>query len=308
MRYDPAMSDRSFASGPRHEPDVDCRIWPSRSGGRRARSHPMWCSLLIVTIMAVGVTRTAGADEPAALAKARTLYNSGDYEGAIDAAAVSQKLPEWADASALVIARSRLEQYRQRGNADDLAAARQALGTVHSTALMPRDQVDLLIGLGLSLYLGETYGASAELFDTALARTSLLGARDRLLVLDWWATSLDREAQSRPTDRRAPVYQRIVERMEEEIRREPGNPIANYWLAAATRGTGDIDGAWNSAIAAWVRSTMAPDSTERLRADLDRLMTQVLIPERSRAAVGRDPQEALAALRSQWDLIKEQWK
>ena len=69
--------------------------------------------------------------------------------------------------------------------------------------------MDLIIGLGQSLYLSEVYGAAAELFDTALTVARCSASRDRLLLLDWWATALDREAQSRPADRRARVFERI---------------------------------------------------------------------------------------------------
>jgi hypothetical protein len=266
------------------------------------------CGLIVAVLILTGMGQEAWANEPPALAKARTLYNAGDFEGAIEAASVARKDPEWADASALVVARAHLERYRQRADAEDLSAARAALGAVRAAALKPRDQVDLIVGLGQSLYLGEIYGAAAELFDTALSRAALLGARDGLLLLDWWATSLDREAQSRPADRRARVFERIAMRMNEEIQRDPGSPVANYWLAVAARGAGDIEGAWNSAIAAWVRSTLSPETTASLRDDLDRLVTQALIPERSRALVPRDPQEAVAALRTEWELLKQQWK
>jgi len=264
--------------------------------------------LLVVALFLVGAGSTAWADEPPSLAKARTLYNAGDFEGAIDAASVARKDEAWADAAALVVARSHLELYRDRAGAEDLSAARAALGAVRAASLMPRDQVDLIVGLGQSLYLSEIYGAAAELFDTALSRASLLGPRDRLLLLDWWATALDREAQSRPADRRARVFERISARMTEEIQRDPGSPVANYWLAVSARGAGDIDSAWNSAIAAWVRSTLSPDTTSRLRDDLDRLVTQALIPERSRTLASREPQDAATALKTEWELIKEQWK
>jgi hypothetical protein len=264
--------------------------------------------VIVVALVLLGTGATAWADEPPALAKARALYNAGEFEGAIDAASVARKDEAWADAAALVVARSHLELYRVRADAEDLSAARAALGAVRAAALMPRDQVDLIVGLGQSLYLSEIYGAAAELFDTALSRASLLGPRDRLLLLDWWATALDREAQSRPSDRRARVFERISARMTEEIQRDPGSPVANYWLAVAARGAGDIDTAWNSAIAAWVRSTLSPDTTSRLRDDLDRLVTQALIPERSRTVLSREPQDAVAALTTEWELIKEQWK
>jgi hypothetical protein len=263
---------------------------------------------IVVALVLTGTGSTAWADEPPLLAKARTLYNSGDYEGAIDAASVARKDEAWADAAALVVARSHLELYRARAAADELSAARAALSAVRAGSLMPRDQVDLIVGLGQSLYLSEIYGAAAELFDTALSRASLLATRDRLLLLDWWATSLDREAQSRPADRRARVFERISARMNEEIQRDPGSAVANYWLAVSARGAGDIDGAWNSAIAAWVRSTLSPDSTSTLRDDLDRLVTQALIPERSRTGGAREPQEAVAALKTEWEMIKQQWK
>jgi hypothetical protein len=266
------------------------------------------CRALVVASILAGLAPAAWADEPPALAKARALYNAADYEGAIDAAAVARKDAAWADAAALVIARSYLERYRQGADAEDLAAARAALGSIRAAALSPRDQVDQVVGLGQSLYLSEIYGAAAELFDTALSRAALLGANDRLLLLDWWATALDREAQSRPPDRRVRIFERIAARMDDEIRRDPGNPVANYWLAVAARGAGDVDSAWNSAIAAWVRSTLAPEHTERLRDDIDRLMTQTLIPERSRTLSARDPQEALEALRIEWELLKQQWK
>jgi tetratricopeptide (TPR) repeat protein len=263
---------------------------------------------LIVIALILTSVGSAWANEPPALAKARALYNAGDFEGAIDAASLARKDAEWADAAALVVARAHLERYRERADAEDLAAARAALGAVCAAVLTPRDQVDLIVGLGLSLYLSETYGAAAELFETALSRAALLGPRDRLLLLDWWATALDREAQIRPADRRARVFERIASRMNEEIQRDPGSPVANYWLAVSARGAGDIDAAWNFAIAAWVRSTLSPDTTERLRDDLDRLVTQALIAERSRTLVSREPQDAVTALKTEWELVKQQWK
>jgi hypothetical protein len=35
---------------------------------------------------------------------------------------------------------------------------------------------------------------------------------------------------------------------------------------------------------------------------------QALIPERSRVMAVRDPQEAVTALRAEWELVKQQWK
>jgi hypothetical protein len=259
--------------------------------------------LLVLLIVAPAL-----AAEHPSLAKARVLYNAGDFEGAISAAAVSRRVADSANASALVIARSHLERYRQRADPADLAAARETLATIRAAALAPRDQVDLLVGLGQSLYLGELFGAAAELFETALSRAAVLPEEDRLLLLDWWATALDREAQTRPADRRARVFDRIGARMEEELRQDPASAVANYWLAVSARGAGDVERAWDAAVAGWVRSTLKPDSSATLRADLDRLVTQALIPERVRSRPTREQPESLNALRAEWELVKEQWK
>ena len=267
--------------------------------------------LVIAWMCLVAAAGAAHAAEPPALAKARALYNEGNYEGAIDAAAVARQQAGFADPASLVIGRSHIELYRQRANARDLEAAREAFTSVRLAALMPRDRVELIIGLGLSLYLGEKYGAAADLFDTALMQASalspMLSAKDRLLLLDWWATALDREAQTRPVDRRRAIFDRIGARMRDERRLDPGSSVANYWLAVAARGAGDLEAAWDAAISAWVVSTLAPETTESLRADLERLVQQALIPERSRQ-MARDPQEAVTALRAEWELVKQQYK
>jgi tetratricopeptide (TPR) repeat protein len=268
----------------------------------------MVCRILLVAAIVVAGAVPALAAEPPALAKARALYNAGNFEGAIDAAAVARRQPQWADAAALVMARSYLERYRERSQVSDLTDAREALGAVRAAALNPRDQVDLLVGLGQWLYLGENFGAAAELFDNALTRDSLLSDKDRLLLLDWWASALDREAQTRAPERRQRIFERIISRMEDELRQSPGNPAANYWLAVASRGAGDADRAWDAAIAAWVRSSLSPATTENLRTDLDRLVTQALIPERARMRPQPEQQTASATLRAEWDLVKQQWK
>ena len=47
--------------------------------------------VIVVALVLMGAGSTAWANEPPALAKARTLYNAGDYEGAIDSASVARK-------------------------------------------------------------------------------------------------------------------------------------------------------------------------------------------------------------------------
>jgi len=251
----------------------------------------------------------AHAAEHPALAKARALYNAADYDGAILSAAAARLDAASADAASLVAARAYLERYRLRSSDPaDLAAAREALGAIRVPALKARDQIDLLVGLGQALFLGNEFGAAAEVFDTALSGAALLSERDRWLLLDWWASASDREAQRLPVDRRAPLLARVIERMEAELRGDPGSAPANYWLAVAARGMGDVDRAWHAAVAAWVRAPLRPESATTLRDDIDRFVTAVLIVERARSRPAREQQVAMSELRSQWDAVKEGWK
>jgi hypothetical protein len=264
--------------------------------------------LVVATVLVASASPTLAA-EPAALSKARTRYNAADYEGAIIAAAVARNTPSAADAAALVIGRAHLELYRQRVLPEDLATARETLQMVRAGNLSARDQADLLIGLGQALYLGEVFGAAAETFDAALAtRAVVLSSAERRELLDWWATALDHEAQARTPERRGRAYERIASRMEDELKQDSTNPVASYWLAVAARGMGDPDRAWDIAVAAWVRSRLAPDSADALRTDLDRLVGEALIPERARLRPTSEQQFAMATLKAEWDLVKDQWK
>lgn len=266
---------------------------------------PRCAALALLLLLAAGVAQAA---EPPALVRARTLYNAADYDGAIAASSEARRVPSAVDAAGLVMGRAHLERYRRSQDPTDLASARDALGSVRPDTLSPRDEVDLFVGLGQSLYLGDMFGAAAEIFDTALSRGGLLDPAGRQMLIDWWATSLDREAQIRPADRRTAVYARIATRMEDELRQDPVSIPANYWLAVAARGTGDVERAWDAAVAGWVRSTLATSGAEVLRADLDRLVTQALIPERARLRSARDTVEPLAALSAEWETVKSQWK
>ena len=44
------------------------------------------------------------------------------------------------------------------------------------------------------------------------------------------------DAQTLAADRRPVLLQRVIARMEDELRRDPGQAAANYWLAVAARG------------------------------------------------------------------------
>jgi hypothetical protein len=254
--------------------------------------------------------------EPDALARARALYNQQDLDGAIAASIRARALPGATDAADLVMARARLERFRKTADREDLVAARETLIQIQPERLIYQDRVELVVGLGEALYLDGLYGASAELFESALPRfesgagASDTAARARERLLDWWATALDREAQSRFAADRAVFYARIVGVMQEELSRDPRSLPASYWLAAANRHLGDLDRAWDAAIAGWVRAGMAGERGAALREDLDRLVLQAVIPERVRLlAEGDRERERIAEdMRAEWEGIKKDWK
>jgi len=257
------------------------------------------------------------ATEQDPLARARALYNQQDYDGAIAAAIKARQRPGAADAADLVLARAYLERFRRTTDRADLVIGRETLTMIQSARLAPREQVELVVGLAEALYLDGLYGASAELFESALARQDAAGqaspaltARARDQVLDWWATALDREAQNRfSTDRGVP-YTRILTVMQNELAYNPGSAPAAYWLVMANRAIGDLDRAWDTAIAGWVRAALAGDSGGSLRADLDRIVLQAVIPERARmmAEGDRDRERIAAELRAEWEAIKKDWR
>lgn len=259
------------------------------------------------------LAQTAGqAPGTAALtADARQHYNAGR---AAEALALLQPVlvrPGEPAAAALVAARSLLERYRVTGEQADLGAARDHLRAIDPSVLTPRERRELMVGLAEALFLEESFGAAAELFDAALSGfgTSQPDQAERERTLDWWATSLDRSAQLKPQAERRLVYRRIADRMERESREHPGSTPAAYWLAAGARGAGELDRAWSAAIAAWLRGPMTLDRGAGLRADIDRLVQTALIPERARAlALGeKEIEEARLGLQAEWDLVKKNW-
>ena len=108
-------------------------------------------------------------------------------------------------------------------------------------------------------------------------------------VLDWWATaSTARRSSGRCTNvptSTARIATRMAARDFEGCR---DRRAAGYWLAAAARGAGDPERALNEATAAWVRASLARDGGIALRADLDRLVVQGILPDRAARLTVRD--------------------
>ena len=265
-------------------------------------------SAALASVALVLVFAVSAAAQRAELARARSAHNQRQFDAAIEAALVAQKAPPTMDAATVVLARSYLERYRERANPDDLSAARVALGTVRVSVLDTRDHLDFLMALGEALFFEDDYGAAAHLFESGLDAASAQGPTTGEAMLDWWGSAMERHADALDRDRRAVVFTRMRERMSRELARNPGSAAAAYWIVVATRGAGEPDAAWEAAIAGWVRARLAGSRSAALRADLDRLVLEGIIPDRVRAVASEQRGQAESDLRTEWAVVKERWK
>lgn len=254
--------------------------------------------LILVSVFSA---RAAAADDP--LARARLLYNQRQFEAAVSAAEQARLTASRADAADLVAARAYIERFRESSASDDLTNARERLRRLDPQRFPARERVEYIVGLGETLFFDGSFGAAAGVFESVLKGGDALAGDARERVLDWWATAIDREAKPRSESERQAVYQRIRARMEEELASHSGSGAAAYWVAAAARAQGDLQGAWDAAQAGWVRAPLAADGGAALRADLDLLMVRGIVPDRAKALA--QPAETL---RTQWEQFKERWK
>jgi hypothetical protein len=256
---------------------------------------------LLLVVFAATATAQGALDFP------RQLYNQGRYDQVITAATRLLGTPQ-ADVANVILGRAHLERFRKSADHVELVAARVAFHEVNTARLGAHDRLDYLVGLGESLYLEESYGPAAELFEGALDRSQDLGPRAAERVFDWWATSLDRQAQAGSDDRDL-LYAAIRDRARKELSRAPGSSAAVYWLVVSQRYLGEMTKAWDAAVAGWVRAPLGEDQGQALRADLDQLVVQAIIPERARlmATGDRDRERAAASLLDAWDAIKKDW-
>lgn len=243
------------------------------------------------------------------LAAARRLYNDGAYDQALSAAREAETNPATVSAARLVIGRVRLERFRRTAEGSDLSEARTALRSIDPRVLEPRERTELQVGLAELLYLDDRFGAAAELLEPILDAAATLGPQAHERALDWWATALDRQALAQPpelTDRSS-IYSRIRNRMETELRTNVASASANYWIAASARALGDLDRAMSAASAGWVRAALTPDRGAALRADLDRLVVQAIIPDRATLLNAKDRRQVIAGMTAEWDSFKNAW-
>jgi hypothetical protein len=242
------------------------------------------------------------------LARARVLYNERQFDAAIEAATLARQTPETADAAAVVLARAHLERYRERVDPADLLAARAALASARPVQLESRDRVEFLLALGASLFLEDEFGAAAEVFQSGLEQAKVADPALRDAMFDWWGSAVERQAAAAEREWRLVAFTRLSERMNEELAANPASAVAGYWVAVAARGSGDVERAWSAAVAGWVRARLAGEHAAMLRADLDRLMQQGIIPDRVRPLPPDQRAQAELDLRAEWEVVKQKWQ
>jgi hypothetical protein len=257
---------------------------------------------MLVCLIA-SATGVWAADKVDPLARARLMYNQRNFEAAIAAADEARLTPGRADGADLIAARAYLERFRESEAANDLTSARERLRRIDPQRFGPHERVEFIVGLGEALYFDGSYGAAAHVFESVIVPAGALTPGERERVLDWWASALDHEARPRPEFDRHPIYQKIRDRMTAELAAAPTSVTPAYWIAAAARGQGDLQGAWDAAQAGWVRAPLATERGAMLRDDLDRLVLRALVPERARQ-LGQSPD----LVRLDWERFKERWQ
>jgi hypothetical protein len=272
------------------------------SGAKRVAS--VCCALVLLCPL----TAVAQRD----LERARTLYNAGQFDESIAAAAEAKNKAAAAPSATLIAARARLERFRQKTDPEDLAAARAELISLNPRILAAQELIEWQIGIGTALFLEDQPGPAAEMFTTVLPTARGLPPAQFAKLLEWWASTLSRVAESLSGMARKNAYAAMLSAVRGELERDPLSRPAAYWLVVAARGTGDFDGAWNSAVTGWIRAGSQSEG-QQLRSDLDRFVTQTLIPERAQARTGQ-PLDAkatlleISALTEQWRALGEQWR
>jgi len=262
---------------------------------------------LIVAWVACGAI-AAAQPSVADLARARSLYNQRMFDDAITAAAAARQNQEIADVAGIVLARAHLERYRERSDPADLSFAREVLANIRAANLDARDEIEFILALGQALYLEDDFGAAAEMFESGLQRAADTESGLAEAMLEWWGSATERLAGTLSRGYRLAVFSRLADRMRQELGRNPTSAAAAYWTAAALRGAGEPERAWDAAVAGWVRARLLGNRTASLRNDLDKLVVQGIIPDRVRHLPKDAQATAESQLKADWELVKEKWK
>ena len=197
--------------------------------------------LVRVALLSVAAPSSAAAQSD--LERARAMYNAGQFDESIAAAAVAKDKPWLAPSATLIAARARLERFRQNGDPEDLGAARgrsrlaeptrpRAAGN-HRVADWPRHGAVSRQSAG---------PGRRDVRDRAADRARAAVAAEFDKLLEWWAST----CLASPNRRRAPRVRKrtppCCRRCADELERNPLSRPAAYWLVVAARGAGDLDG------------------------------------------------------------------
>lgn len=265
--------------------------------------------MTMVLALGFGASAPAAAQTSRAeLAQARAHYNQREFDAAILSATAARRQPETADLAAIVLARAHLERYRERADPSDLSAAREVLGSLHAGALEPRDQVELLLAMGESLFLQDDFGAASEIFESGLERAAATDPGLADAMLEWWGSAIERQAGTLAREPRIATFRRLASRTRDALAQDPTSAGAIYWNVVGLRGEGELERAWDAAVAGWVRARLIGDRAPSLRADLDRLVLQGIVPDRVQHLTLEQRPAAESQLKADWELVKERWK
>jgi hypothetical protein len=265
---------------------------------------------LLVAITLTLAPQVAGGRVPTpteALAMARQAYNAGRWDDALGWLAHARRLEPVASSAELVFARVTLERFRIDGDVEAVALARLAVRAIDPAQLTDGERQELRLATGGLLFAEEQFGVAAEVFEGVLAEGP--PASDRERIFEWWAASLDRHAQLAPDGERQRWYRRLLEGVNAERRAGARTPTVVYWHAASLRGVDDLDRAWSVAVSGWIEAAqLEAVRRDSLRADLDRLIREAIVPERARLALPpADPAAVRASLVEQWEALKSRW-
>lgn len=272
--------------------------------------HPKRFALTTCLVLALLSPRAAAAQSD--LERARMFYNAGQFEQAIAAATSAGNKPAAASSARLIIARARLERFRRLGDAKDLATARAELVSLKPGSLAPQEAIEWQMGIGAALFLEDQPGPAAEMFATLLpSARARLSTDEFQKLLDWWGTAVSRLAESATGSARKQTYEKLRTDARSELDRNPFSRPATYWTVVSSRGAGDLDAAWNAAVAGWIRMSGQLDG-RHLQGDLDTFVTHTLVPERAQARTGQrlDAKSTIAeiaALNEEWRALTSRW-
>ena len=219
------------------------------------------------------------------LAKARSLYNQRQFDDAIEAA---HRRPEDAgdgrcrDRRARARAPRTLSRARRPGRPD--GGARGAWHRPGRRPRRPRPGRVPARARRVAVPRRRLRRGRGDVRERARWRRAH-GSATGEAMLDWWGSAVERQADALDRElARAGVRppRAIAWRRAGAAAPAPRRPLTGSSSARAA--PGDPAAAWDAAVAGWVRARLAGERSAALRADLDKLVLEGIIPDRVRTA------------------------